>query len=74
MVKILLVAFGLILTSIPAAAEPKLTVRVSLEGGPTITVSNASEEDLKSGKVKDLLTEAAKQAREAWFCLAKRRC
>lgn len=71
MTRILLIAFSLLLVSMPANAEMKLTVRVSIEGGPTITVSNVSEEDLKSGKLKELLSEAAKQARQAWRCLAK---
>lgn len=71
MTRILLIAFSLLLVSMPANAEMKLTVRVSIEGGPTITVSNVSEEDLKSGKLKELLSEAAKQARQAWHCLAK---
>ena len=72
MTRILLIAFSLLLVSMPANADMKLTVRVSIEGGPTITVSNVSEEDLKSGKLKELLSEAAKQARQAWYCLAKR--
>ena len=71
MTRILLIAFSLLLVSMPANADMKLTVRVSIEGGPTITVSNVSEEDLKSGKLKELLSEAAKQARQAWYCLAK---
>ena len=52
----------------------KLTVRVSIEG-PSVTVSNVSEEDLKSGKLKELLSEAVKQARRAWRCdLLNRAC
>ena len=68
---LLIAAACLLLASMPASAEMKLTVRVSIDG-PSVTVSNVTEEDLKSGKLEELLTEAAKQARHAWYCLAKR--
>ena len=70
MARTLLIAASLILVSTLASAEMKLTVRVSIDG-PSVTVSNATEEDLKSGKLNQLLTEAAKQARQAWRCLLK---
>ena len=62
----LLAAFALSLISMPASAEMDLTMRISMESGATITVSNVSEEDLESGKLEDVLSEATKQARQAW--------
>lgn len=73
MARILLIAVSLFLISTSASAEMKLTVRVSIEGS-SVTVSNVSEEDLKSGKLKEILFEAAKQARQGWCRLLNRTC
>ena len=73
MARILLIAVSLLLVSTLASAETKLTVRVSIDG-PSVTVSDVSEEDLKSGKLKELLSEAVKQARQVWLCDMARRC
>ena len=74
MARSLLIAISLLLLSTVASAGTKLTVRVSIDG-PSVTVSDVTEEDLKSGKLKELLSEAVKQARQVWLCdMARRGC
>lgn len=68
-----LIAVSLLLASTLASAETKLTVRVSIDG-PSVTVSDVTEEDVKSGKLKELLYEALKQAKRAWLCDMANRC
>ncbi|MDE0702688.1 MAG: hypothetical protein OXH59_03095 [Rhodospirillaceae bacterium] len=51
----------------------KLTVRVTGDG-PSVTVSGATEEDLKSGKLKEILSKAVKQARQVYLCDMAKRC
>ena len=73
MARTLLIAVSLLLVSTVASAETKLTVRVSIDG-PSVTVSDVTEEDLESGKLKELLSEAVKQAKRVWLCDMANRC
>ena len=73
MARTLLIAVSLLLVSTVARAETKLTVRVSIDG-PSVTVSDVTEEDLESGKLKELLSEAVKQAKRVWLCDMANRC
>ena len=73
MPRIPLIASCLFLVTTIASAEPKVTVRVSVDG-PSVTVSGATAEDLKTGKLERMLSEAVNQARRVWRCDLARKC
>ena len=73
MTRTLLIALGLLLVSTTAFAEPKLTVRVDVNG-PAVTASDVTEEDLESGKLEELLSKAVRQAKRVWMCDLANRC
>ncbi len=69
-----LITIALLALPIEAFAEMEVNTRISLEE-ITVTISGATADDVSSGRYYELLSQATRDAREAYMCdLLKRSC